>query len=149
MIYHILADLIVALHLAYVLYVVVGQLLIWIGIPMGWKWIRNPWFRFTHLLMILIVAAEATIGMSCPLTDWENDFLRRAGAEVHDRSFIGRILHDTMFFDCPDTHPAFFYAYVGFGLIVLATFVLWPPRPLKSPLTWFTSKTTNPETGNV
>jgi hypothetical protein len=50
--------------------------LIWIGILLGWKWIRNPWFRYTHMFMILIVAAEATIGMTCPLTDWENDLLR-------------------------------------------------------------------------
>ena len=90
MIYHILADLVVALHLAYVLYVVLGQLLIWIGIPMGWKWIRNPWFRFTHLLMILIVAAEATIGMSCPLTDWENAFLCMAGTDQNRRQFVKR-----------------------------------------------------------
>lgn len=149
MIYHILADLIVAAHLVYVLYVVLGQLLIWIGIPLGWNWIRNPWFRFTHLIMILIVALESVWNIECPLTVWERDLVTRSGGTPNDRSFMGRLLHDTMFFDCDFDHPAFLYAYIGFGLVVLATFILWPPRPLKSPLMRRSDTTTNPETGSI
>src|SRR5262249_49927579 len=60
------ADVIVAIHVAYVGYVVVGQLAILIGLALKWQWVRNPWFRVTHLIAISIVAAEAIIGMQCP-----------------------------------------------------------------------------------
>src|SRR4029079_7904709 len=56
--YRLLADLIVAIHAAYVAFVVVGLLLILIGLACGWKWVRNWWFRVAHLVAILIVAAE-------------------------------------------------------------------------------------------
>jgi len=53
---------------AYISYVVLGQLAILVGIVRRWQWIRNPWFRWTHLLMILVVAWEAVQGITCPLT---------------------------------------------------------------------------------
>src|SRR5262245_29774886 len=102
MIYHVLADLVVAVHLAYVAYVVIGLLVILIGIGFRWSWVRNPWFRFSHLAMIVVVAAEAILRFPCPLTTWENDLTRLAGGTPDEgRTFIGRLLHNTMFFDCP------------------------------------------------
>ncbi len=47
--YGIAADLVVAVHVAYVAYVVLGQLAITVAAPMKWQWARNPWFRFSHL----------------------------------------------------------------------------------------------------
>src|SRR5205085_3912934 len=64
--YGLLADLLVALHVAYVSYVAVGQLLIWLGLALRWRWVRNPYFRWTHLLMIAVVAAEAVLDWPCP-----------------------------------------------------------------------------------
>src|SRR5262249_11268514 len=68
MVYGLLADLIVAIHVGYVGVVVFGLLAILIGGPLGWRWVRNPWFRVIHLLMILIVATEAIWDITCPLT---------------------------------------------------------------------------------
>src|SRR5436309_1713642 len=59
--YEILADLLFAVHFGYVSFVVLGQLAILIGWALRWLWIRNPWFRISHLVMILIVAFEAAI----------------------------------------------------------------------------------------
>src|SRR5438093_444174 len=102
MIYVILADLVVAIHIAYVSYVLVGELAILLGIVLRWSWIRNPWFRWTHLIAIVIVALEAILGITCPLTDLE-DALRRWGhQEAPGTSFIGRCLDSILFYAVPD-----------------------------------------------
>jgi hypothetical protein len=76
-----LADLLVTIHLAFVAFVVVAQLLILVGWLARWGWVRNFWFRAVHLLCIAFVAVEAVGGIQCPLTTWEHD-LRKVH---HDR----------------------------------------------------------------
>jgi hypothetical protein len=78
MFYTILADGIIALHLAYVAFAVVGQLLILIGLALHWNWVRNLRFRVIHLVMVEVVALEGGFGIKCPLTDLE-DALRAWG----------------------------------------------------------------------
>lgn len=65
--YAVLADIVLAAHVAYVSFVILGQLAVFAGIVFKWEWIRNPWFRLTHLLMIAIVAFQALIDVYCPL----------------------------------------------------------------------------------
>jgi hypothetical protein len=124
--YALLADLIVAVHVAYVSYVVVGQLAIVVGLLRRWEWVRNPWFRLTHLAAIAIVALEAIFDIECPLTVWERRLRGLAGQDVDQTTFIGRLLHDLIFWDAPPW--VFPLLHVGFALLVLATFVLAPPR---------------------
>lgn len=126
MAYGLLADAIVAIHVAYVSYVVLGQLLIWLGLALRWSWIYNPWFRWTHLLMIGIVGAEALLNIECPLTRWERHFRVLAGQQVSEASFVGRLLHNLIFVDWPPW--TIDSLHVFFALVVLATFVLAPPR---------------------
>jgi Protein of Unknown function (DUF2784) len=126
MAYDLLADLVVALHLAYVSYVIVGQAAILLGWALKWNWIRNPWFRLSHLAAIVIVATEALLHISCPLTVWEDQLRTLAGHSVEQGSFIGRFLDDLMFYD---VEPAVLTGiYVGFALLVLLTLLLVPPR---------------------
>ena len=66
-----LADLILIAHGAVVLFIVAGLPAIWIGASCGWRWVRNFWFRVAHLAAIVFVAAEALLGIACPLTVWE------------------------------------------------------------------------------
>ncbi len=124
--YGFLADVIVAAHLVYVSFVVFGQLAIFAGVIFKWSWIRNPWFRFLHLAMISIVALEAILDITCPLTTWEDSLRRLAHQPVEEGTFIGRLLHNLMFFDGPAW--VFTTCYIGFALLVLGTFVLAPPR---------------------
>jgi hypothetical protein len=125
-IYSLLADLTVIIHLAYATSVVLGLLAIFLGILCGWQWVRNFWFRVVHLAMIGVVAAEVVCGITCPLTEWENALRERAGEATYSGSFLGRLAHDLLFFEAPAW--AFSVAYVLFFLAVLATFVLAPPR---------------------
>jgi hypothetical protein len=117
-----LADTILLIHFAFVLFVVGGLGLTWIGVWCGWRWIRNLQFRILHLAAIIFVAGEALLGIMCPLTEWE-DALRGA---TSDKSFIARWVHRLMFFQFPEW--VFTTAYVLFALVVVATWRWVPPQ---------------------
>ena len=118
-----LADVILVLHFGFVLFVVGGLALVWIGAAAGWAWVRNFWFRVAHLAAIVFVAGEALVGVWCPLTVWE-DALRGVQGE---KSFVARWIHRLMFYDFPGW--MFTVAYVLFALIVVATW--WLVRPTR------------------
>lgn len=120
-----LADFILIAHFTFVLFVVGGLALIWIGAAASWRWVRNWWFRIAHLAAICFVALEALIGMVCPLTEWE-DALRGARGEA---GFIARWVHRILYYSFPDW--VFTTAYVAFALAVALTFRLVPPQRRK------------------
>jgi hypothetical protein len=124
--YTLLADLIVAVHVAFMVYVVVGQLVILAGVVARWNWVRNIWFRGSHILAIGIVAVETLIDMQCPLTVWEDQLRVAAGQPVSEATFIGRMMHSILFYDLPQW--VFSTAYLTFFGLVVLTFVLAPPR---------------------
>jgi hypothetical protein len=128
MFYSFLADVVVAIHLSYVSFVIVGELLIILGIPLGWQWIRNIWFRVAHLAAMLYPAYEMFSGIDCPLTVWEIRLLEAAGKTAEHRSFVGRLLNDLMFFDCGDDSWVWPWIYAGLATVFVLTFVLAPPR---------------------
>jgi hypothetical protein len=126
LIYRVLADLVVLVHAAYVLWVILGLVLILVGYLRNWSWVRGFWFRITHLAMILIVVFESWIGIVCPLTTWEQALRRRAGETTYRGDFVGHVVHDLLFFEAPPW--VFTLAYTCFGLAVVATLVLVPLR---------------------
>lgn len=122
----ILADVIVVVHASYVSFVVLGLVAILLGIVFRWSWVRNFWFRVAHLTAIGIVVAEALTGIACPLTVWEKDLRRMAGQASYPGDFLGHWVHELIFYRAE--RWVFTVCYVCFGLAVLATFVLAPPR---------------------
>jgi hypothetical protein len=124
--YGLLADCLVALHATFVAFVVCGELAILVGICCRWDWVRSFWFRTAHLLAIGYVAFEAAVGYGCPLTIWENQFRELSGQPVSEASFVGRLFHNLIFVNVPEAYLS--YVHIGFGLLVLATFCLAPPR---------------------
>jgi hypothetical protein len=124
--YHLQADMVAAVHAAYIAFVVLGFIAIILGVAMGWRWARNVYFRLVHLAAILLVCVEALIGLTCPLTILENR-LRVLGADKpYPGSFIGYLLDRLIFYDFPQW--LFTLVYLSFGALVLLTFVLVPPR---------------------
>lgn len=119
-----LADLVLIVHFAFVLFVAGGLGLIWIGAAAGWGWVRNLWFRAAHLAAIAFVAAESLLGIWCPLTVWE-DALR---GRHEESSFVARWVHRLMYYDLPER--AFSAAYVLFAIAVAASW--WLVRPESS-----------------
>ena len=121
-----LADLMVEIHVGYVGYVVVGQLLIVLGWALGWQWVRNFWFRVSHFIMMAVVVYEEIMEIRCPLSIWEEHFRLLAGQPTSGETFMGRMLHALIFYDAPPI--VFTVGYLGFGAIILATLLFCRPR---------------------
>jgi hypothetical protein len=119
----VLADAILVVHFAFVLFVVAGFALVLAGGALGWGWVRNRVFRYTHLAAIVFVVGEALAGIACPLTVWENA-LRHASPE--GPSFVGRWVSRLLYYDLPEW--VFTVAYVLFAIAVAVTLWLVPPR---------------------
>lgn len=124
--YGLLADLIVAIHIAYVAYIIIGVMLILVGLRRKWNWVRNPWFRLTHLAAILIVVLELIFKTTCPLTVLEFKFRSLAGQPVTEATFVERLMYYILSGWLPGSLTNSVYVVVG--VVVALTFVLAPPR---------------------
>ena len=120
-----LADVVVIVHFLVVAFIVGGLIAVWIGAALGWRWVRNPWFRYVHLGAIAYVAAEALLGVMCPLTVWE-DMLRGG---VRAESFVGRWVRYFLYYEAPPW--VFTAAYVAWALATLLTLWRVPARPFR------------------
>jgi hypothetical protein len=69
--YGVLADVVLVVHFAVVVFVVGGLPLIVVGNLRGWLWVDDFRFRVAHLAAIVFVAAQAWLGRICPLTTLE------------------------------------------------------------------------------
>ncbi len=119
--YSLLADTILVIHFAFVVFVVFGFILILLGLPARWSWVHNRKFRVTHLVAISIVVLQAWFAQLCPLTVWENELRRRAGQSGYTETFVEHWLHEVLFYQA---EPWIFTTiYTCFGiLVVLAWF---------------------------
>ena len=125
--YALFADLLVLFHFSYVSFAVGGELFILAGAFLKWGVVRNSAFRIAHLVAVVFVALESLVDVLCPLTEWEYNLRELAGQRVErEISFIGRLLRKIIFYDFPSW--AFTLMYVGFGALVILTFILIPPR---------------------
>lgn len=122
-----LADAILVVHAAFVLFVVVGLPATWIGIALDKPYARNPWFRGLHLAAIGFVVVETLLGYVCPLTSWE----AALRGDTSGQGFIERLIHAWLFWRAPAW--VFATAYAGFGLLVAATWWRWPPTRGRGP----------------
>lgn len=121
-----LADLVLLIHFAIVLFVVGGLLLIVLGNVLRWSWVNHWWFRAMHLLAISVVVLESWLGIECPLTTLENWLRLQAGQGVYQGSFIQHWVHGVMFYHAPGW--VFALAYTLFALAVVAAWWRWPPQ---------------------
>src|SRR5688500_5366874 len=129
--YALLADLVLALHFAFVFFVVLGLLITWIGYFADWRFVRNPWFRSGHVFAMAIVVAESLCGSVCPLTNWEATLRVKAGEDPnYAGSFVQHWVHRVMFFEVSEQTFTMIYVAV-FALIVLS-FVVVRPRPFRA-----------------
>ena len=126
--YGYLADLVVGVHVAYVGYVVVGQALVVLGAACRRQWARNPWFRFSHLLAIVVVAVEEAKNWRCPLTVWEEQLRQLGGQAVTGESFMGRFLRGLLFVDDRLSADAITVLHFAFAALVVQALVMYPPR---------------------
>jgi len=117
-----MADALLVVHFAIAAFIVAGLVLVWLGAALGWRWVRDPWFRYAHLAAIAFVAAQALAGIACPLTVWE-DLLR---GNLQAGSFVGRWVRRLLYYEAPPW--VFTAAYVAWTTATLLTLRLVPPR---------------------
>ena len=103
-------------------FIVGGLILTWVGAALGWRWVRNRWFRYLHLAAIGFVAVEALAGYACPLTLWEDMLRGGAGPE----SFVGRWVRQLLYYRAPEW--VFTALYVAWAAATLITLRRVPPR---------------------
>lgn len=78
MFYRIAADLLVLVHLAFIIFVLAGGFAVF-------KW---PWMVLLHLPAAAWGALIEYQGWICPLTPWENRLRQLAGQDGYTESFI-------------------------------------------------------------
>lgn len=121
-----LADLVLALHVAFILFVVGGQILIVAGWALGWAWPRHWLFRLLHLLAIGFVMLEAWVGVICPLTTLENILRSAAGVATYENGFIRYWVRELIFYTAPGW--IFTLIYTVFAGLVALSWLVYPPR---------------------
>jgi hypothetical protein len=110
----VLADVILGLHVLYATFVLGGFLILPWGLRRRWGWVRARAFRLPHLVGTAVVAVEALIGLTCPLTWLEDTLLLAGGAPGYERSFIGHLLYGLLYYDAPGW--MFMLAYTALAL---------------------------------
>ena len=126
MLYRLLADLLLLVHVSFVVFVVAGLVLILTGGWLGWRWVRNRWFRIAHLAAIGVVVLQAWLGRICPLTTWEMALREKAGDATYEGAFIAHWLQALLYYDAPLW--VFAVAYTAFGALVVASWFWVRPR---------------------
>ena len=139
--YKLLADIVLVIHFAFVAFVVVGLLIIWLGFFLRWRFVRNFYFRAAHILSMAVVLLESIFGVVCPLTEWEIQ-LRELGDQVAygGQTFIQYWVHKVMFFQWEET--TFEIIYFCFFTALVLSFVFVRPK-----LPGWIARKNDPETG--
>lgn len=123
--YQVFADVVLTLHFALVAFVAGGLVLVIIGNLRWWRWVNGIGFRLAHLGAIVVVVAEAWLGIACPLTTLEGWLRTKARATPYHGSFVEHWVQQLLYYDAPSW--VFVLGYSVFGLLVAATWLIFPP----------------------
>ena len=117
--YQALADLVLVLHAAVVVFVVGGLVRVVVGTVRGWRWVNATWFRAAHLVAIAVVTLQAWAGVVCPLTTLESWLRVQGGSRGYTASFIEHWVQRLLFYEAPTW--VFTLLYSAFAAAVAAT----------------------------
>jgi hypothetical protein len=127
--YRALADAVLILHVAVVVFIVGGFVAIVIGNLTGHTAVNARWFRIAHLGAIAFVVLQTWLGQLCPLTTLESWLRVQAGEPAYTGSFIEEWLHRVLFYDAAPW--VFTLLYSVFGALVVASWFVFPPNRRK------------------
>lgn len=85
--WRIAADVVMVVHLAFVVFVVVGGFL-------TWRW---PWVAFVQLPAAAYGVIIELAGFRCPLTPLEKSLRRNAGSSGYEGGFVEHYLVDVLY----------------------------------------------------
>ena len=122
-----LADTVLVLHVGIAAFVLGGLVAIVAGNLFHWRWANAPAWRIAHLLAIAVIVAEAWFGLDCPLTVFEASLRAGDGIDpVYAEGFVAHWLQRLLYYSAPPW--VFGLAYTVFGLLVVGSWWLFPPR---------------------
>jgi Protein of Unknown function (DUF2784) len=104
-VYRALADVVVVVHFAFVVFIAVGGLL-------AWRWPRLLWL---HVPAVIWGLGIVTIGYECPLTPLERYFRRLGGEHVPRAGFIDRYIEGVLY---PERYTSLLRALVAVLVLV-------------------------------
>ncbi|MBF0180673.1 MAG: DUF2784 domain-containing protein [Magnetococcales bacterium] len=114
MMYRLLADGVVVIHLSFVLFVLAGGVLV----------VRWPWLKWVHLPCVAWGAGIEIGGWICPLTRLENHLRIQGLAAGYPDSFVEHylwpLIYPEMWF--PGGFPAWGFVAIGCGVLVINGF---------------------------
>ena len=113
MAYRVLADVVVVVHFAFVVFIAVGGFL-------AWRWRRVAWL---HLFSAAWGVAIIAIGFTCPLTPLEKGLRERGGEDAYDGGFIDRYIEGVVYPEAYTPHLralAAVLVVVAYGRLLLA-----------------------------
>ena len=116
MFYRVLTDIVLILHLIFIVFAVGGGLL-----TLCWRWI--PW---VHLPALAWGAAVELFGWYCPLTSLENYFRRASGNFEYTESYVERYLVPVIYpVDYSREYQlVLFWLLIAFNVLVYASLYL-------------------------
>ena len=123
--YQALANAVLLLHFAVVIFVALGLPAILIGNLRGWAWANNLWWRLAHLLAIGVVVLQTWLGQYCGLTVLESKLRQQAGHAGYERGFIEYWVQWLLYYEGPLW--VFSLAYTVFGTLVAWAWWRYPP----------------------
>ena len=124
--YQSMADAVLLLHFAIVVFIVGGLAYVVAGNVWHWRAANNAWFRLVHVAAVAVVVIQSWLGQFCPLTLLESLLRVRAGAPSYSESFIEHWVQRVLFYEAPSW--AFVLAYTLFGLLVAWAWWRFPPE---------------------
>ena len=86
-VYRLLGDVVMVVHLAFIVFVAVGGLLAW-----RWRWLIR-----LHVPAVAWAVATITVGLTCPLTVLEKRLQRLGGEDVYAGGFVDRYIEDVVY----------------------------------------------------
>jgi hypothetical protein len=104
------ADLVLVVHLAFILFVVLGGMVV----------LHRPWIAWLHLPAALWGAVIELTGWVCPLTPLENRLRVASGSAGYDGGFIDSMLLPLVY---PVGLDRDFQIILGLGVIVVNSFI--------------------------
>ena len=130
MIYRLIADFLVALHLLWILFMLAGVALILWGILFKRIILNWFWFRTLHLAGIIYVGALSIQGKLCPLTTWENQLRAKSDpASAYTGSFIIHYIEKIVY---PEVDPVLLkMATISLGVFTILAFLFALPERVK------------------
>jgi hypothetical protein len=103
-----MADVVVVIHFAFVVFVVIGGLL-------ALRWPKVLW---VHVPAVIYSVWIVVFSITCPLTPIERDLRERAGQGRYEESFVGRYVEGVLY-----PGDMLVHAQAAAALVVVASWI--------------------------